>query len=130
MTESFPRRQARTLNFSLGVPRSFQISADGSRVVFLRSQGGNDPQTCLWALDLPGGNERLVADPGALGGAMAAEPEEELARRERSRERAGGVVAFGTDAGATMASFALAGEVYVADLTPGGFGPRLAGARS
>ena len=130
MTESFPRRQARTRNFSLGVPRSFQISADGSRIVFLRSRGGNDPQTCLWALDLPGGSERVVADPGALRGAMAAEPEEELARRERSRERAGGVVAFGTDAGATMASFALAGEVYVADLTPGGFGPRLAGARS
>ena len=29
MTDSFPRQQARTQGFSLGVPRSFQISPDG-----------------------------------------------------------------------------------------------------
>ena len=42
MTDSFPRQQARTQGFSLGVPRSFQISPDGSRVAFLRSRGGGD----------------------------------------------------------------------------------------
>ena len=40
MTDSFPRQQARTQGFSLGAPRSFEISPDGSRVAFLRSQGG------------------------------------------------------------------------------------------
>ena len=49
MTESFPRQQARTRGFSLGAPRSFQISPDGGRVAFLRSRGGNDPVTCLAA---------------------------------------------------------------------------------
>src|SRR5215467_11148124 len=52
MTDSFPRQHARTRNFSLGVPRSFQVSPDGSRIVFLRGKGGSDPVTCLWVLDL------------------------------------------------------------------------------
>ncbi|HUZ53536.1 MAG TPA: prolyl oligopeptidase family serine peptidase [Streptosporangiaceae bacterium] len=136
MTDTFPRQQARTRNFSLGAPRSFQISADGSRLAFLRSKGGSDPVTCLWVLDLPadpqrpdGGSERLVVDPIAIG-AGKDEPEEERARRERSREQAGGVVAFATDAGFTMAAFAIAGQVYTAQLTPDGHGPRQAGAQS
>ena len=136
MTDTFPRQQARTRHFSLGAPRSFQISADGARIAFLRSRGGSDPVTCLWVLDLPpdphrpaAGSERLVVDPIAIG-AGKDEPEEEQARRERSREQAGGVVAFATDAGFTMAAFAIAGQVYTAQLTPDGDGPRPAGARS
>ena len=63
MTDSFPRQQARTQRFTLGAPRSFQIAPDGDLVVFLRSRGGTDLVTCLWALDVPSGTERLVADP-------------------------------------------------------------------
>jgi dipeptidyl-peptidase 4 len=132
MTDTFPRQQARTRHFSLGAPRSFEISADGSRIAFLRSKGGSDPVTCLWVLDLQAGphaTERLIVDPVAVG-AGNDEPEEERARRERSREQAGGVVAFATDAGFTMASFAIAGEVYTTQLTGDGEGPRQAGARS
>ncbi|HEX5188623.1 MAG TPA: prolyl oligopeptidase family serine peptidase [Streptosporangiaceae bacterium] len=136
MTDTFPRQQARTRHFSLGVPRSFQISPDGGRIVFLRSKGGSDPVTCLWVLDLPADPgtpasepERLVVDPAAIG-AGRDEPEEERARRERSREQAGGVVAFATDAAFTMAAFAIAGEVYTTELSPGGQGPRRIGARS
>ena len=136
MTDTFPRQQARTRNFSLGAPRSFAVSPDGSRIAFLRSRGATDPVTCLWVLDLPAGQdqssgaaERLVADPAAIG-AGKDEPQEERARRERSREKAGGVVAFGTDAAVTLAAFALAGEVYTTALVPGGHGPRPAGARS
>ena len=66
MTESFPRQQARTRRFTLGVPRSFQVAPDGSRVAFLRSQGGTDPVTCLWQLHVDTGHEELVADPAAL----------------------------------------------------------------
>ena len=43
MTESFPRRQARTRRFTLGAPRGFTITPDGDRVLFLRSRGGTDP---------------------------------------------------------------------------------------
>src|SRR5262245_20358616 len=132
MTDTFPRQQARTRRFSLGAPRSFEISADGSRIVFLRSKGGSDPVTCLWVLDLAGnpdspdrvaGSERLVVDPVTIG-AGKDEPDEERARRERSREQAGGVVAYGTDAGFTMAAFAIGGDVSTTSLDEGGQGPR------
>jgi dipeptidyl-peptidase-4 len=129
MTDSFPRQHARTRGFSLGVPRSFQISPDGRRIAFLRSQGGSDPVTCLWLLDTETGRERLVADPAALpaaadgpggpDGAGQQEPAEERARRERSREQAAGIVAFATDDALAVAAFAVAGRVYLADLRAG-----------
>ena len=79
MTESFPRQQARTRRFSLGVPRAFTISPDGTRVVFLRTKSGADPVTCLWQLDVASGTERLVADPTALNAADEDLPPEEKA---------------------------------------------------
>src|SRR6266542_1625280 len=92
MTESFPRQYARTRRFTLGIPRSFTISPDGGRVAFLRSRGGTDPVTCLWVLDVGTGREHLVADPATFGDAAVGIPEQEMARRERSREQAGGIV--------------------------------------
>ena len=125
MTETFPRQQARTRQFTLGVPRSFQISPDGGRVAFLRSRGGRDPVNCLWVLDAGTGREHLAADPAALGDAAAGLTEREQARRERVREQAGGIVSFATDAALTMAAFVLAGQVYVAELAGGAAaGPR------
>ena len=90
MTDSFPRQQARTRNFSLGAPRSFQVSPDGGLVAFLRSPGGTDPVTALWALDVATGAERLVADPARLAGFGGPDDEVEKARRERVRERSPG----------------------------------------
>jgi dipeptidyl-peptidase 4 len=131
MTDSFPRQQARTRGFSLGVPRSFQISPDGGRVAFLRSRGGADPVTCLWVLDAGTGQEHLAADPAALA-VTGDDPAEEKARRERSREQATGIVAFATDDALNVAAFALAGQVYVADLTApaAGAAPRALPARA
>jgi hypothetical protein len=116
MTDTFPRQNARTKGFTLGVPRSFQISPDGSRVVFLRSKGGSDPVTCLWQLDVASGQEQLVADPARLG-ADGDLDEAEKARRERAREQADGIVAFGCDADVRLAVFGLSGRVYAASLT-------------
>ena len=131
MTESFPRQQARTRRFTLGAPRSFQISPDGKLVAFLRSKAGTDPVTCLWVLDVGTGQERLVADPAALDGIDGELPAQERARRERTREQAGGIVAFATDTGMTVAAFALGGRVYLADLAEqAAAGPREAGALS
>jgi dipeptidyl-peptidase-4 len=117
MMDSFPRQQARTQGFSLGAPRSFHISPDGSRVAFLRSRGGSDPVTCLWMLDVGTGRERLAADPADAGAAGAAMTDQERAIRERTRERAAGIVGFATDTALTVAAFVLAGRVYMADLT-------------
>jgi dipeptidyl-peptidase-4 len=124
MTESFPRQQARTRHFTLGMPRSFQITPSGDQVAFLRSKGGDDPVTCLWVLDVGTGAERLVADPAALAGAAHAETEQEKARRERVREQAAGIVAFACDATHSLAAFTLAGQVYVAGLAEGAAPPR------
>jgi dipeptidyl-peptidase 4 len=117
MTESFPRQEARTRRFTLGVPRAFRVSPDGGRVAFLRTRGGADPVTCLWLLDVGTGAERLVADPRALGGDEQDPPPEERARRERVREQAGGIVTYATDADLAVAVFPWSGRVWAADLT-------------
>ncbi|HEY2241687.1 MAG TPA: DPP IV N-terminal domain-containing protein, partial [Streptosporangiaceae bacterium] len=117
MTESFPRQQARTRRFTLGAPRSFSISPDGARIVFLRSKGGGDPVTCLWQLDVAGGSERLIADPAALNATDEDLPPEERARRERAREQAGGVVSYAADRDLRTVVFSLSGRVFSADLT-------------
>ncbi len=118
MIDGFARQLARTQRFTLGVPRSFQVSPDGRRVAFLRSRGGADPVTCLWVLDVGSGQERLVADPAEIGAGGEPDPAEK-ARRERSRERASGIVSFAADAGLRTAAFGLDGRVYTADLTAG-----------
>jgi dipeptidyl-peptidase 4 len=123
MTESFPRQEARTRRFTLGVPRAFRVSPDGARVAYLCTQGGSDPVTCLWVLDVGSGQERLVVDPRTLGGDEQNLPAAERARRERVREQAGGIVAYATDADLTMAAFAWSGRVYAADLTGAGRPP-------
>jgi dipeptidyl-peptidase-4 len=123
MTDSFPRQQARTRRFSLGVPRSFRVSPDGRRVVFLRSRSGTDPVTCLWRWQPGPGDADLIADPAALDADEADLPEQEKARRERVREQAGGIVSYSTDRDLTRAAFTLGGQLYLARLDgPGGPG--------
>ncbi len=116
MTESFPRQQARTRRFSLGVPRSFRVAPDGSRVAFLRTKTGTDPLTCLWQVHVGTGQEELIADPAALDAAEGDLPAAEKARRERAREQAGGIVGYATDRELRVAVFALGGRVYLAEL--------------
>jgi dipeptidyl-peptidase-4 len=126
---AFPRRHARTQGYTLGRPRGFTVAADGSRVAFVRSAGGDDPVNRLHVLDVAAGVERLAADPAALLGAAAEEvPAAERARRERSRERAAGIVAYAADTALRVAAFALAGRLFVADLTGAGGARELAAA--
>lgn len=118
--EEHPRQLARTRGFTLGLPRSFTVAPDGSRVVFLRSKAGDDPVTCLWVLDAASGVERCVFDPRTHG----VEEEDELseaerARRERVRERSSGVTAYATDRAVRRVVFAVSGRPYVADLIEG-----------
>lgn len=116
---SFLRLQARTQRFTLGTPRGFQVSPDGERVLFLRSASGEDRQHILWRLDVATGAETRLADPDVLlGGAEELSPEER-ARRERSREQAGGVVGNATDWEVRIAAFALSGKLFVADAVTG-----------
>ena len=120
MTDSFPRQYARTQRLTLGEPRDLTVTSDGRRVVFARSRGGADPVNCLWVADVETGEERLVADPVALMADIAADdadlPPEERARRERLREGAGGITGYELDHANERAAFALAGNLFVAEL--------------
>ena len=138
-TESFPRRQARTRRFTLGEPRDFRVSGDGSRVAFLRSSGPVDPVNSLWLLDVATGLERQVADPRRLSHVLAGQdlPPAERARRERVRETGSGIVSYDADETLDTAVFALGGELWRVGLSggdgppetlaaqPGAFDPRL-----
>ncbi|MEV8123167.1 prolyl oligopeptidase family serine peptidase [Streptomyces sp. NPDC085944] len=119
-SDSFPKRHARTQRFTLGAPRSFTVAPDGSRVAFLRSGTGTDRANALWILDVEKGGERVAADPRALlGGAQERLSPEERARRERSREGGAGIVGYATDAAVELASFALSGRLFAAELRVG-----------
>src|ERR1700678_4015636 len=113
--DDFPRQLARTRRFTLGVPRAVTISADGQRVLFLRSRGAEDPVTCLWLLDLAAARgEQLLADPAAAWHAgSGGVPEAERIRRERARELSSGIVAYSADADGRTVAFALDGALWV-----------------
>jgi dipeptidyl-peptidase 4 len=117
---SFPRQQVRTRRFSLGIPRSFTISPDGERVVFVRSATGDDPVNSLWVYGTVTRTERQVADAVSLqDGGEALLAAEERARRERSRELAGGIVAYACDEAVAHAAFGLGGKLWWVDLALG-----------
>ncbi|MGV9450587.1 prolyl oligopeptidase family serine peptidase [Streptomyces sp. NPDC003635] len=119
-SDSFPRRHARTQRFTLGAPRAFTVAPDGSRVAFLRSSSGTDRAGALWVLDPDSGRERVAADPRTLLGSTAERlSPQERARRERSREGGAGIVGYATDAAVELASFALSGRLFVAELRAG-----------
>jgi dipeptidyl-peptidase-4 len=127
VADTFPRQHARTRRLTLGDPRDVSVSADGRRVVFLRSRAGDDAVNCLWVADAHSGEERLVADPHDLAADHPSTdedlPAEELARRERARESASGITAYATDAAGTVAAFALGGRLFVAGLVSGSARP-------
>lgn len=127
---SFPLQHARTQRFTLGAPRAFTVSPDGTRVIFLRSASGSDRTNRLLVLDTGTGEERVAADPDALlGGSAEALSPQEKARRERVREGSVGIVGYAVDDAVELAAFALSGRAYVAELRAGD-GTRPAGARS
>ncbi len=119
--DTFPRQHARTQRFTLGAPRDITVSADGERVIFLRSSGGSDPVNGLWVLDVATGEERLVGDPRALLSDDDADdlPAAERARRERARESGGGITGYATDRSSKVAAFALGGRLFAAGLLSG-----------
>jgi dipeptidyl-peptidase-4 len=112
----YPEQAARTNRFSRGAPRAVSVSADGARVVFLRSAGPADPADRLWTYDVTAGTEREIADPSSLLSAPDVLTPEERALRERRRISAEGVGSYAIDPNATVAAFALAGRLFRADL--------------
>ncbi|MFC4106867.1 S9 family peptidase [Micromonospora zhanjiangensis] len=117
----FPELATRTRRFTRGAPRRVTVAADGSRVLFLRSQGPEDPADSLWCYDVAGDTERLIADPAVLLGPHgdAAPPAAERKRRERQRLTAAGIADYVVDPPGRVAVFALGGRLFRADLVHG-----------
>lgn len=121
--DTFPRQHARTQRLTLGEPRNFTVSPDGTRVVFARSASGSDPVNQLWSLDVASGAEKCLFDPRAAVESAGDLTAEERRRRERAREGAGGVVAYACDAATTIATTVLGGQLFAIDLVAGGAKP-------
>ena len=118
----FPRLRARTLRFGCGAPRSAQTVGDGSRALFLRSDGPEDLVTALWLswFDESGEHhETKLADPRELLGATADSedvPAEEKARRERAREGGTGIVGYSSDDDGDRIVFTINGRLFLTDI--------------
>ena len=98
--------------------------ADGSRALFLRSDGPEDTVTSLWmsVIDENGNaSEMLLADPRTLLADADAEdvPAEEQARRERAREGGSGIVGYSTDASGNRVTFTINGQLFLTDIAAG-----------
>lgn len=115
---SFPRHSAKTLRFTLGAPRTFTLAPDGQRLVYVRSASGTDRIGRLYQYDLRTDNEELLVDPLNLliDGEEQLSPEER-ARRERTREAAGGITSYSSDKKCEFIAFVLSGRLYSLDVT-------------
>lgn len=117
MTVSYPRLAARTLRFTLGIPRNITVSPDGQTVRFIRTPDGVTRTGQLWEHDVASGTESLLVDPEALLGEGGEQlSAEERSRRERSRESAGGLVGYDVDETGRWACFALSGQLWALHL--------------
>ena len=124
VSDTFPRQYARTQRLTLGEPRNLRVSADGKRVVFLRSARRRAIRStaCGCSTSTRRGAPRrrrprsCSATPTPTTTCMT---DEERARRERLREGAGGVTAFATDEATTVVAFAVGGRLFVAGLLSG-----------
>jgi len=118
MIVSYPRLAARTLRFTLGIPRNIWVNPLGSKVYFIRTPDGVTRTGQLWEYDVATGAESVVVDPGTLLGESGEQlSAEERSRRERSRESAAGLVSFATDRDGRWATFALSGRLWAVHLT-------------
>lgn len=117
MTVSYPRLAARTLRFTLGIPRNITVSPDGATVRFIRTPDGVTRTGQLWEFDVATGTESLLVDPAALLGEDGEQlSAEERSRRERSRESAAGVVGYNVDETGRWACFTLSGQLWAVHL--------------
>ena len=119
MSDSFPRQYARTQRLSLGEPRSFTVSPDGSRVIFIRSHSGSDAVNTLWSFDTATGVEHELLDPRTLNTDLSELTAAELRQRERAREGASGITSYACDRDVTRAVTILGGSVVLIDLLSG-----------
>lgn len=117
--ESFLERYAETNRFRSGRPSGVTLAPDGASALYLRS-GPRDRTQSLYELDLETGDERLLLSAERLLGGQAEElSEDELARRERQRQTARGLVSFALSDDGRSILAPLSGTLYMFDRETG-----------
>jgi len=98
------------------VAKGVKISPDGSRVTFLQGKSGNQDQQDLWEYRIADGKKRLLVDSQQLLVSKEVLDEVELARRERARIYATGIVEYSWAPNGTALLFPLGGDLYYLEL--------------
>lgn len=113
--EGFLERFAATNRFRSGHPARVTLTPEGRSALYLRS-GARDRTQSLYELDLATGQERLLLSAERLlGGGEERLTEEELARRERQRQTARGLVSFDLSDDGRLILAQLSDTLYVFD---------------
>jgi dipeptidyl-peptidase-4 len=117
--EEFLRQYAATYRFTLGRPRSAQVTKDGLAVLFLRSGPRSFVQD-LYEFDCKSGKERvlLTADQILAGGDEQLSAEEK-ALRERLRLAARGIARYDLSEDSTEVLVPLSNRLFVVERSSG-----------
>jgi len=117
--DDFLTRYVETGAFRYGEPASVKITPGGDEILYLRS-GPRDRVRDLYALDVATGQERrLLSADDLLGGDEEELTAEELARRERQRISARGIVSFSLSEDGGTLLVPLSGHLHLVDRVTG-----------
>lgn len=104
---------------TLGHPRGFALSADGTRLCYLRARDPDDRRQALWFINLDGdADPTLLVDPDDLGDDQDMSAAER-ARRERTREQASGITAYAATPDLGTVTFAHGARLHVVAVADG-----------
>ena len=118
-SDPFLRLYAETRRFSSGQPTGTKVTADGSRVLFLRSEAKSAVQT-LFSLDTASGVVKEILRPETLLKGTAQDlSDAEKARLERQRISARGFTGFTLSKDGHKVVVVLSGRPYVVELASG-----------
>ena len=95
------------------------LSPDGKRVTYLKGKADAANVQDLWAADVAGGEPYRLIDSAALSSGAKALSEAELARRERARVSARGIVEYSWDSQGRFILVPLDGDLYLDSVANG-----------
>jgi dipeptidyl-peptidase-4 len=98
------------------VARGVRLSPDGKLVTWIRPRKDDQRVTDLWAVDLAGGEPRLLIDAMSLSGKDQVLSEEEKTRRERQGIQTSGVVDYQWDEEGKSILVPVEGDLWLYDI--------------
>ena len=101
------------------VPRGIEVAPDGARVTWLQPRADNQDVLDLWQIERAGAEPALLLRQEDLVAGPVALTDEEIARRQRLRIRAGGITSYAYDDTGQRLLIPLAGSLYVYDFESG-----------